>query len=128
MVLAYTAAADPRFNTTDQDQAQARVFTWTDLLADVPADFALDRVRRYYRSHHDWPITPGSIRDAWRHHLTRLEALAPRQALPAPAIRPETTQLLGSVREQITANRDAYYAVRHHPRGPRHAAPADDQP
>ncbi len=82
MVLAYAASLDTRFNTGDSDQAQARVYAWTDVLSGVPSDFVLDQVRRYYRSHHDWPITPGAIRTAWLTHQRVEESRHRPRALP----------------------------------------------
>lgn len=82
-VLAYAAAADPRFTTRDADEAKARSQVWADLLAPVPPQFALDHARRYYARHHDWPLQPGAIRDAWVNYQRAEEAKARHRELVA---------------------------------------------
>jgi hypothetical protein len=96
-VLAYAAACDPRLNTSDAQQAQARVVAWMDMLTGVPIEYVRDRVRVYYRSDHAWPITAGSIRDRW----LREQARASQPALVAHAGTP-VTDLPDGVREQLT--------------------------
>lgn len=106
-VLAYAAAADPRFNTVDAEQAKARVQVWADLLAGVDAQFGLDHVRRYYARHHDWPITPGAVRDSWEAYQraqeakARTAALLEARALPAAPHEPSPAQL--AAREAMLA-------------------------
>ncbi len=105
MILAYAAALDPRFNTSDSDQAQARVLAWVDVLAGVPPEFVLDRVRRWYRAHHDWSITPGFIRDAWLTDQRVEESKMRSRQLAAAPDRGEHTdrwrELVAQVRAEV---------------------------
>lgn len=99
-VLAYAAAADPRLNTPDAEQAQARIIAWADLLDVVPAEFALDRVRRHYRHAEVWPVSPGVIRAAWVTEQARLHPPAlTTGGVPAPDVPARTRALLDEARQ-----------------------------
>lgn len=102
-LLAYTAAVDPRFNTTDAEQAAARVVAWADVLDDVPAKYAATFVRRAYRTERRWPLQPGEIRDAWLDEQRRVEA-SRRVIAPAGVPMPDSVRQL---RDQL---RDARIA------------------
>ncbi len=112
MILAYAAALDTRFNTTDADQAQARILAWTDVLAGVPPEFVLERVRVYYRAHHDWPITPGSIRTSWRNAQTAEESKMRSRQLAAAPPREAFTDRYRDLVAEVRAN--VVTEVQHH--------------
>lgn len=106
-LLAYAAAADPRLNTADVDQAKARVVAWVDALDGVPIDYARGRVRWFYRQDHPWPITAGSIRQQWLREQARADqpALVAHAGTPVAALSPQTRMLIESAKDQIRAAR-----------------------
>ena len=108
-LLAYAAAADPRLATNSTDDARARVLVWADLLDIVPFDYALERVRRFYRIGGDWAIRPGSIRNAWLTEAARRDSAARATALTGPRANPEpgpaARVALNAARAQIRESR-----------------------
>lgn len=103
VLLALCAAHDTRFNTVDADQAQARIVAWSDTLADVPGEWALDYVRRVYRSEREWPLQAGEIRDAWLRARDR-DAAVERARLPKPQGSPPPPEL-AELRDSLRAAR-----------------------
>lgn len=113
VVLSLAAALDPRFNAASRDEAQARIVAWTDVLDVVPGSFALTFVRRYYRSVHDWPVTPAMIRQAWLREQRRAEQVEQQQlslvsraqAVATEDRSPEVVTALAEAREAIAQAR-----------------------
>lgn len=60
-ILSLIAGLDYRAAPRDDREAQMRIASWTDLLADVAFEDARAFVKRFYRSENPWPIKVGDI-------------------------------------------------------------------
>lgn len=89
-LLSFCASVDHWLRASDQDAAALMLAGWTDLLSDVPADYAMTAAREHYRTHSGRTIQPADVLASWTAHRReeqRTEEQAHRRdaaALPAP--------------------------------------------
>jgi hypothetical protein len=64
LLLKQVSYADPRLLPTDQRELTGLAALWATVLADVPADFALNAVGEHYATS-PFPLKPSDIADRW---------------------------------------------------------------
>ncbi|MFG3048107.1 hypothetical protein ACGFZR_24645 [Streptomyces sp. NPDC048241] len=64
-LIAKIALADPRVRRTDPIERRAQIEMWAGILAEVPAEFAVQAAQAHY-AESQWPITAGDIAARWQ--------------------------------------------------------------
>lgn len=65
LLLKQVSYADPRVLPDDEEELKGLTALWATVLADVPADYAMNAVGRHY-AESPFPIKPSDIADRWR--------------------------------------------------------------
>lgn len=65
LLLKQVSYADPRVLPDDEDELKGLTALWATVLADVPAEYAMNAVGRHY-AESPFPIKPSDIADRWR--------------------------------------------------------------
>lgn len=118
-LLSYCAGLDQWLKATGPDEAAMMAAGWSDLLRDVPLDFARGHVRSHYGNADARTIQPGDMLSAWRADRRRAEQLHDRderRELAAPLLSdaavqgvipgPGATEYLAALRVAVESGKD----------------------
>jgi hypothetical protein len=102
-LIAQIALADPRVRRDNEAERRGQIDMWAGILADVPADFALQAAHQHYRVS-QWPVLPADIATRW---TTTAKDRLGRHTDPQPAIDPDRVTAwcheLGATRQAVAA-------------------------